>query len=102
MVSSQQSGFRRAFTFRTLPFAPSFLIAMIVALNCPAQGLKKVASVGYLSSGSPFRPLSGPELVLQQEFRKLGYIEGQSIAFEYRYAANKHDRLPALADGWSD
>jgi len=30
--------------------------------------------------------------------RDLGYVEGKSIAFEYRYTEGKLDRLPALAD----
>ena len=34
----------------------------------------------------------------RREFSELGYVEGKNIAFEYRFAENKLDRLPALAD----
>ena len=44
-------------------------------------------------------PLQPPALELfRRELRALGYVEGKNIAFEYRYAENKLDRLPALAD----
>jgi putative ABC transport system substrate-binding protein len=33
----------------------------------------------------------------RQGLREHGYVEGQNIAFEYRYAAGRADRLPALA-----
>ena len=36
--------------------------------------------------------------LFRREFRELGYVEGKNIAFEYRYAEDKLDRLPALAD----
>jgi len=35
---------------------------------------------------------------LRRELRALGYVEGKNIAFESRYAEDKLDRLPALAD----
>jgi putative tryptophan/tyrosine transport system substrate-binding protein len=35
---------------------------------------------------------------LRREFQKLGYIEGKNLVYEVRYAENKLERLPALAD----
>src|SRR4051794_12324243 len=34
---------------------------------------------------------------LQVGFRELGYVEGQTIAIEYRFAAGQEDRLPTFA-----
>ena len=35
--------------------------------------------------------------VIRLALRELGYIEGQNIAIEYRYAEGRVDRLPELA-----
>jgi putative ABC transport system substrate-binding protein len=52
--------------------------------------------IGYLSSRSP-----GETAALVAEFRKglgeAGYVEGQNVAIEYRWAEGQYDRLPALA-----
>ena len=74
------------------------LCAMLFAL-CPsasAQQPKKVPRIGYLS---PFDPAaeSAPAEAIRLALRELGYIEGQNIATEYRYAEGKLDRLPELA-----
>ena len=37
----------------------------------------------------------GPEL-FRKELRALGHVEGKNIAFEYRFADDKVDRLPPL------
>jgi ABC-type uncharacterized transport system substrate-binding protein len=58
-----------------------------------AQQAMRVSRIGYLSGGSAAARDSRFRLAL----RELGYVEGQNIATEYRYAEGKLDRLPALA-----
>jgi putative ABC transport system substrate-binding protein len=74
------------------------LYAMLFALCLPAeaQQLAKVPKIGWLGA-LPAASDSGREF-FGRELRALGYVEGKNIAFEYRYADNKLDRLPALAD----
>ena len=74
------------------------LLAMLFAL-CPsaeAQQPKKVPRIGYLSSSDPATESTRAEAI-RLALRKLGYIEGQNIAIEYRYAEGKRDREPQLA-----
>jgi putative tryptophan/tyrosine transport system substrate-binding protein len=59
-----------------------------------AQQPARIPKIGYLGSGLA---IAGPHQSFQREFHKLGYIEGKNFAFEYRFADNKYDRLPALA-----
>jgi putative ABC transport system substrate-binding protein len=61
-----------------------------------AQLPKKVPRIGYLSNTDPARESTRAETI-RLALRQLGYIEGQNIAFEYRYAEGKRDRYPELA-----
>jgi len=74
------------------------LYALLFALcvSARAQQPKKVARVGYLSSGDPAFESARSE-PFRLALRELGYMEGQNIALEYRYAEGKIDRLPELA-----
>jgi putative ABC transport system substrate-binding protein len=56
----------------------------------------KVFKIGWLSPGSAAATTRFESFL--RDFRKLGYIERKNIAVEFRYADNKLDRLPALAD----
>jgi putative ABC transport system substrate-binding protein len=61
-----------------------------------AQQSKKVARIGYLSNTDPATESARSEAI-RRALRELGYIEGQNIAFEYRYGEGKSDRAPELA-----
>jgi ABC-type uncharacterized transport system substrate-binding protein len=61
-----------------------------------AQQAKKIPLVGFLVPGS-HSSYSARIEAFRQSLRDLGYIEGQNIIIEYRYAEGKFDRLPDLA-----
>ena len=51
--------------------------------------------IGYLHFGSP--DFSPTPAVFFQGLSETGYVEGQNVAIEYRWAEGHYDRLPALA-----
>jgi putative ABC transport system substrate-binding protein len=61
-----------------------------------AQQAKKVYRIGYLDGTSPAASAARIE-AFRQGLRELGYIEGNNIAIEYRYAAGNLQKLPELA-----
>ena len=60
-----------------------------------AQQPKKVARLGYLSLLDSAGESTRSEAI-RLALRELGYVEGQNIAIEYRYAQGKPDRYPKL------
>jgi putative ABC transport system substrate-binding protein len=72
---------------------------MLLALcaSAEAQQPTKVPRIGYLSSVDPATDSASTEGI-RLALRRLGYIEGQNIAIEYRYAEGKRDRTPELAE----
>ena len=77
----------------------SALCAVILALCLPvhAQQPAKIPMLGWLGGRSPGGPDSSGNRV-RQALASLGYVEGKSILIEYRYANDKLERLPALAE----
>ncbi|HEX6438550.1 MAG TPA: ABC transporter substrate-binding protein, partial [Candidatus Binatia bacterium] len=66
------------------------------AFTADAQQSKKVPRIGYLLPGNPASESTVSEAT-RLALRELGYIEGQNIATENRYAEGKRDRFPELA-----
>jgi putative ABC transport system substrate-binding protein len=61
-----------------------------------AQQPKQVPRIGYLA-GTDSTTDSARSEAIRLALREFGYIEGQNIATEYRYAEGKPDRYPELA-----
>jgi putative ABC transport system substrate-binding protein len=70
--------------------------ALATPLAAGAQQVGKLPRIGFLSLTSPSdRP---PLLAaFRQRLRELGWVEGQNIVIDYRYAEGRVDRLPDLA-----
>jgi putative tryptophan/tyrosine transport system substrate-binding protein len=76
-----------------------FIALLGSAIALPLAGAaqqKPMPVIGYLSTGSPesddFRLAA-----FRQGLNETGYVEGQNVAIEYRWAPGQYDRLPALA-----
>jgi ABC-type uncharacterized transport system substrate-binding protein len=74
----------------------SVVVLLAVEVTAQAQQPKKVPRIGYLSAGNPTSESTRSEPI-RLALRELGYIEGQNIAIEYRYADGEPDRFPELA-----
>src|SRR5437016_1439908 len=72
----------------------SVLAAPVVAA---AQQPTKVHRIGRLSPGLPPSQPSPSMEAFQQGLRDLGYVEGQNLVIEWRWAEGSQERLPALA-----
>jgi putative ABC transport system substrate-binding protein len=80
-------------------FVAGFVGGLIVSplAVAGAQSPAKVPRVGYLSPGSTSDAGRQRRLeAFRQGLRELGYVEGQNIAVESRWAESKYDRYPAL------
>jgi putative tryptophan/tyrosine transport system substrate-binding protein len=76
---------------------------LLIVLLLAAQGIiaeaqqpKKVPRIGVLAAGSPSSAAYQHD-AFRQGLQDVGYIEGQNIILEYRFAEGKIDRFPDLA-----
>jgi putative ABC transport system substrate-binding protein len=75
-------------------FALFAVVVTLLGWGAMAHAQKaKVSRIGYLAASSRDEPFVD---AFRQGLRELGYIEGQNIVIEYRFADGKFDRLPEL------
>jgi putative tryptophan/tyrosine transport system substrate-binding protein len=65
-------------------------------LAASAQQAGKVPRIGFLGTTFP-SDVSARLDVFRQGLRELGWVEGQNIVIDYRFAEGRFDRLPDLA-----
>ena len=75
--------------------AGAFLIGLALAVPVAAQ--TAAPRVGILFLASPETDNSQRAGALREGLREFGYVEGQTVLLEYRYAGGKPERLPELA-----
>jgi len=76
----------------------SFVVGAVILAcfnSADAQQAGKIPRIGYLSLSA--KPSSRDEAFVQG-LRELGWIDGQTIQIEYRWAANKSENLAVLAN----
>jgi putative ABC transport system substrate-binding protein len=79
-------------------FLLTSLTAVAAPLTAEAQQAASLPRIGFIAPAS----LSDPRVpsflqAFRQGLRELGYVEGQNIAIEFRWAEGQYDRLPGLA-----
>jgi putative tryptophan/tyrosine transport system substrate-binding protein len=72
------------------------LTAGMIGARAGRTQQKAMPVIGYLSSTSPGSNASWVE-AFRQGLRENGYIEGQNVVIDYRWAEGDYNRLPALA-----
>jgi len=68
-----------------------------LCFSASAQQSAKIPKIGQIRA-RPGVSVGGQSEIIRRMFRELGYVEGKTIAFEYRYSEGKLDRIPALTD----
>src|SRR5262245_49080704 len=75
------------------------LVILTALLAAEAQHPGKVYRIGFLFAGSPPRSAAPtPNLdAFWHQLQALGWVEGQNLVMEYRWAERQFERLPVLA-----
>jgi len=87
----------RAVSRRGAPLALAVVLTFVLAAPFVAEAQPaKAVRVGFLS-GNPPSDTKDALAAFRAKLRSLGYLEGQNVVIESRYAEGHYDRLPKLA-----
>jgi ABC-type uncharacterized transport system substrate-binding protein len=78
--------------FKTIGLLVTLSIFLASLAAAPLSG--NVTHIGFLS---PFSPVNRDVYVLQDALRQLGWVEGQNLTIESRWADGRYEQLPHLA-----
>jgi len=88
---------RRQFVQGSLTLGCLGLLAGCGLVSPPWRQTLKVARIGHLANSTEAGQTVGWLDAFREGLRRAGYVEGQSIEYEYRWADNRLERLPELA-----
>ena len=80
--------------FRALGLVATLVLGLASPLTAGAQPAERLWRVGYLSLGVARQAWVA---AFRDGLRELGYVEGENLIIEQRYAEGQVERLPALA-----
>jgi len=81
--------------FRTIGFIFTLAFGLLAGpLPADAQPLKNIPRIGVLELNSRERPTPAVPS-FRKGLRDIGYVEGQNILLDYRYADGKANQFPA-------
>jgi putative tryptophan/tyrosine transport system substrate-binding protein len=63
-----------------------------------AHAQQSMPVVGLIGTATGGDEVSHLVAAFRQGLKEVGFVEGQNVSVEYRWAENRYDRLPALAD----
>jgi putative tryptophan/tyrosine transport system substrate-binding protein len=72
------------------------LLGAAAAWPLGARAQQAIPVVGFLSAPSP-APYARYVAAVHQGLKEAGFVEGQNVSFEYRWAEGHYDRLPTMA-----